>query len=105
MEQIFLKVKLPSGKTCLITNTGVNYVRVWEEDLVTIGVTDPDIYTDTKRQLGAPTATPPSRQQLASLERLKTFLEGQIVQDPASRDSVGFSQMVRAICELIAGGQ
>ena len=27
MDQIFLKVKLPSGKTCLITNTGVNYAE------------------------------------------------------------------------------
>ena len=73
MEQIFLKVKLPSGKTCLITNTGVNYARVWEEDLITIGVTDPDIYTDTKRQLGAATATPPSRRQLESLGAIENL--------------------------------
>jgi hypothetical protein len=105
MEQIFLKVKLPSGKTCLITNTGVNYARVWEEDLVTIGVTDPDIFSDTKRQLGSTTATPRSPEQLASLKQLKAYLVNQISQDPTSSDSVGFGHMVRALQELILGEQ
>ena len=104
MEQIFLKVKLPSGKPfLLLTNTGSSYVRVWEESLVTIGANDPDIYGDTKRQLGSAIDTPPSPQQTAYLRQLKTFLELQIDQEPSSPDSTGFSQMLKAICELLEG--
>lgn len=104
MEQIFLKVKLPSGKPfLLLTNTGTSYVRVWEESLVTIGVNDPDIYSDTKRQLGSAIDSPPSSQQAAYLRQLKIFLEEQITQAPSSPDSTEFSQMLKAICELLDG--
>lgn len=94
MEQIFLKIRLPDGKPfLLLTNTGMDYVRVWEDNLVTIGVSDPDIYNDTMRQLGSA--------QTVNLERLKTFLKQQIDQEPSSPDSIGFSQMLKAICKLL----
>ena len=106
MEQIFLKVKLPSGKPfLLLTNTGTSYVRVWEESLVTIGVNDPDIYADTKRQLGSAIDSPPSPQQTLYLRQLKTFLEEQIAQAPSSPDSTGLRQMLSAICGLLDGNR
>ena len=51
MKQQILKVRMADGKTYIISNTNTNFCMVLENNVVGIGVHDPDVYTDTKRQL------------------------------------------------------
>ena len=93
MEQIILRVKLPGGRICFISNTNSDFAIAFEDKIVSIGIRELDIYNDTKRQLGGT--------YLPSLKQLASCLEKEIAKDSQLSDAIGLSQMLKAIREII----
>ena len=94
MEQIILRVKLPSGIIYFISNTNSDFVVALEDHIVAIGIRELDIYKDTKQQLVKTT--------IPSLKQLERCLKLEITKNPQSPDNKGFSEMLKAIREIIA---
>ncbi len=93
MKQQILKVRMADGKTYIISNTNTNFCMVLENNVVGIGVHDPDVYTDTKRQL--------KDSNPESLSSLEAHLKEELKNNPNSYENKDLGKMLKAISELI----